>query len=890
MNIPSSTYRIQLHKGFTLKDLEHLVDYLYSLGITTIYAAPILKSNPRSVHGYDVVDPHVIDPEIGKLSDLKKISKNLRRKGMTWLQDIVPNHMAYSRSNDRLMDILERGPLSPYYQYFDIDWNHNDHELKGRLQVPFLGKELDDCIRDGEINVSFSSKGFFVNYREVSYPLSVQSYHSLFSLDPNLAGRIIGQLPKLKKSALQAWKRKKQLLIDMFLLDTFTESGLNDLLSRINENPLMLKELLLRQNYVLTFWKDASHRINYRRFFTVNELICVRMEDEKVFKNYHKFLKTLFDKEIIHGFRIDHIDGLRNPAEYMRRLKSLLEEDCYVIAEKILESHERIPESWPISGTSGYEFLAFVSQLLTDRSGAEKLLKFYKDLFPNLPSYKEIVLHNKRKILKEHMAGEWDNLMNLVASLDLGHGFDLTRLKSAVGIFMVYLPVYRIYPESLPLTGNDLQIVEDTFYRAKEQNPAYAPELEYLENLFTKPQEEETSYGAFTFLQRLMQFTGPLTAKGVEDTTFYIYNALISHQEVGDSPSRLGITIDSFHTKMIERQKFTPLSLNTTSTHDTKRGEDSRVRLNVICEFADEWIELVRYWFGVNAGYKIAHGGKVAPSINDEYFIYQSIVGGFPDDLNVSDDFVERLQTYQTKVVREAKLYSDWSEPDEAYEKACRDFIASILKSDSDFIKTFLPFIKRVTTQANIYALSQLTIKLTAPGIPDTYQGCELWDLSFVDPDNRRPVDFEKRKSLLNQLTVQEGSGLKNVISFLSSHRSTGVEKLFVLMKILNYRRDFNQLFIEGDYIPLPVVATETIAMGYARRCQDNWLIVIVPLGKRNETDATSGVDSNYIQLPDGSPDHWMNVITRETIQTQRKLLLSRCLNTFPIAVLANVS
>jgi (1->4)-alpha-D-glucan 1-alpha-D-glucosylmutase len=611
------------------------------------------------------------------------------------------------------------------------------------------------------------------------------------------------------------------------------------------------------------------------------------MEDEKVFDEYHKYLKTLFDKGYVQGFRIDHIDGLQNPAEYTRRLRRLVGRDSYLIAEKILESRERIEESWPIEGTSGYEFLAFVNQLLTDREGAKTLLKFYRELFPNLPSYKEIVLHNKRKILQQHMAGEWENLFVLMRSLGLANELDPDQAKAAIGILMVYFPVYRIYPERLPLTGNDFTIMRDTIDKAIGENEAYRRELQYLKDLFLGPVEGPLTSGALTFLQRMMQFTGPLTAKGVEDTTFYIYNALISHDEVGDSPSRLGISIKDFHSKMIERQKFTPFSLNTTSTHDTKRGEDSRIRLNVLCEFAPWWIELVRNWMQVNQKHKKRAGDQLAPSVNDEYFIYQSIVGGFPEDLVVTEEFVQRVQTYQTKVVREAKLYSDWAEPDEAYETGCSDFIASILKTDSDLLATLIPFMRELTDRANVYALSQLLIKATAPGIPDTYQGCELWDLSYVDPDNRRPVDFKKRESLLNQILVLEKGDVRKLLTFVSEHRSTGIEKLFVSQKILNLRKNFKPLFIEGEYLPLEVNSDDMIAMAYARRYADKWLVIIVPLGKRDNGSET--VSEGYVQLPENSPDHWTNAITGQTLQIQRKLLLSRCLATFPIAALTNL-
>ena len=895
MHIPSSTYRIQLHRDFTFKDLDGIIDYLEALGVSTIYAAPIVQATPGSMHGYDAIDPHAINREIGTHEELKKLSLKLREKNMTWLQDIVPNHMAFNRLNFRLMDVLERADKSPFFQYFDIEWHHPSPKLHGKLGVPFLGNELQTCIERGEIKVSFSEKGFTVDYGDQSYPVSLTAYPVLFSEKND---SIDWQQFLLKADGItnyDLWKKCKRDFVYAILNDPKKNDLVQQIISSLNGDKNKLRQLLNGQYYVLSFWKDTEMEINYRRFFTVNELICLRMEDKAVFDDYHTFLHTLFKENIFQGLRIDHIDGLKNPGQYIRRLRQLFGAECYIIAEKILEANEDMPEHWPLQGTSGYEFLSYVSQLMTDRQGAKQITAFYQRIIPSLPAYKALVLRNKKLILEKYMAGEWNNLFHYFEDLRLASGFGKSRIKQALALVMISLPVYRIYPEHLPLGERETQVMEEAFQKAILIDGGFKPELDYLKELFTGKQTGEgTAHRVLLFLQRLMQFTGPLTAKGVEDTTFYIYNALISHDEVGDAPSTLGITISNFHMKMLARQQLSPLSLNATATHDTKRGEDARLRLNVLCEFPEEWQAHVLRWFTDNKPLRGCMDGAEVPVLNDEYYIYQAIAGGFPGDLHVTDEFIQRLQEYQKKVVREAKVNSDWAQPDTAYEEACLDFIRNILQPDSKFLKSFLPFIRKIIERANVYSLSQTLIKVTAPGIPDIYQGCELWDLSFVDPDNRRPVDFDKRGDFLKQIILKEKQAEKNgydvLFDFLKQNRDQGIEKLFVTWKALNLRKHNLPLFTEGSYIPLTVAGKDTVAIGYARHFKKQWAMVIVPLGSiENKEYRFNGLSEDHILLPDDSPDQWKNVITGEIIQTQRKLLLDRCLKLFPVALLINV-
>lgn len=897
MHIPSSTYRIQLHKDFTFKDIQRIVEYLYTLGITTIYAAPIMQATPGSMHGYDVTDPHTINSALGNADDLKALARDLRKKEMFWLQDIVPNHMAFHTMNHRLMDVLERGPQSPYYHYFDINWDHHLPELKGKVMVPFLGNELNTCIEQGEIKLSFSEKGFTINYFDTSYPLSLSAYPRLVSVlatpdnESSLPGMVGELISGAQDKSYEAWQNMKSEFVTAVKQDSSQLEIIHDVVETINHDKEQLRNLINHQYYRLSYWKDTDTQINYRRFFTVNELICLRMEDEKVFQEYHTYLFKLFKDKVIQGFRIDHIDGLKDPARYTQDLRNLMGESCYIIAEKILEAKEDMPAHWPLQGTSGYEFLSLLNQLLTHRKGAKQLVSFYQELIPDMPTYRKLIFASKKLILENYMKGEWDNLTQLFSALQLQGEFDINRIKQALGFFMLSLPVYRIYPENLPLKGQSLMTIHEAFEKALSSGSDYKEELNHLRNLFTLPPADEVEQEhILRFLKRLMQFTGPLTAKGVEDTSFYIYNPLISHDEVGDAPSSLSMTIQRFHEKMQLRQASTPLSLNATATHDTKRGEDARVRLNVLSRIPEAWREHVTQWLRINKPFRKTINGKTVPELNDEYFIYQSLVGGFPEDFKVTDEWIKRVQSYLNKALREAKVNTNWSAPDEQYEKACEEFIEHIIKEDHHFLPSFIPFIKTVYEHAMVYTLSQTLIKLTAPGIPDIYQGCELWDLSFVDPDNRRPVDYEKRMQFLWQLVVKEQKGKEALFEFLREHREAGIEKLYVTWKTLNLRKSQPLLFTEGAYTPLQITGKEITAAAYARNTNESWVIVIIPLGlvKHDKNPDDENSRDQFIVLPEHAPPQWINLFTGETLKSPNQISLQEVFKHFPVALLVS--
>ncbi|HYF69563.1 MAG TPA: malto-oligosyltrehalose synthase [Ohtaekwangia sp.] len=887
MRIPSSTYRIQFNKSFTLENLKEILDYLYDLGITTVYASPLLGSTSGSMHGYDVTDPHQIDAEIGTMSGLQEIARILHEKNMTWVQDIVPNHMAFTTQNDRLMDVLERGADSPYYEYFDINWNHHESHLRGKLMIPFLGKTLEECLLAGEIKLGFSEQGLTIRYYDAHYPVSIQTWaqlkETLNSAEWESAIDELLMMSRERKN-LSEWILFKEQWLDNFRKNNLSVNAIKDWIVSVNERSEKLANLLDQQYFVLTHWQETERHLNYRRFFTVNSLICLRMEADEVFKEYHQFIYMLYLGNLIHGLRIDHIDGLNDPAHYIKKLRKLFGDDCYIIAEKILEAKEEMPEHWPLEGTSGYEFLSMVNQLFTDRHGAAELVRFYRELVPGLPAYEDLVIQNKKMILTQHMGGELNNVVHYFFELGLQGELSYEEAEQALSLIMLSLPVYRIYPDKLPLQGTNLLLLQEAFTQAKKNLNANVDHLDYLFNLFTSG-DHELAYGqsVILFLRRLMQFTGPLTAKGVEDTTFYIYNPLISHDEVGDAPAKLGISIQSFHNRMIKRLRNTPLSLNATATHDTKRGEDARVRLNLLSEMPHAWIAHVKSWYALNQTFLTQVNGERAPSVNDEYFIYQAMVGGFPEDLKITEEWISRVQEYMIKVVREAKVISSWEKPDEAYETACADFIQNIMQRQTAFSTEFIAFMKMHCAEAWTNSAAQALVKIAAPGIPDIYQGCELYDLSFVDPDNRRPVDYKIRKQYLAEIKRREGAD--DFFSWLLDTDKQLV-KMFTVYKMLHLRKAHPILFNEGAYIPLEV---DNTVLAFARAQVNKWLVVVIPLGEtRKNQDNNTDLSDICISLPQDFPKNWTNLLTGEKIMSRQQLKLNELVGLLPFAVLTS--
>ncbi|HTI90082.1 MAG TPA: malto-oligosyltrehalose synthase [Puia sp.] len=882
---PSSTYRIQLNDRFTFRDLEEIIDYLHQLGVGAIYASPITRALKGSSHGYDVIDPLILSPEIGTEKELERLASTLEKYDMTWLQDIVPNHMAYDSNNPWLYDVLERGKDSLYHSFFDIT-DHPVELLGEQLMAPFLGRTLTECLQKGELSLQFTEKGFIIRYYDKDYPVAPWLYPWICTVAEGYPADLIPALDQLVRAAkgsasdqatakgsAAGWAAAK----NKWLLAVSTQKDFRSFISGriafINERYPLLETLLQDQFYQLTAAHLAASRINYRRFFTVNSLICLRMEEEAVFDAYHKRIHYWYQRGWIQGLRIDHIDGLADPKKYLQRLRRLFGEDCYIIAEKILTGDERLPESWGIAGTTGYDFLAAAGQLLTDPDGSRSLLEFYKEKIIALPDYPDVVFERKYTFLVKYMGGELDNLLYILTGDSLFTlGQDTVRLREALAVLMASFPVYRAYPDEEPLTRDDEKVIYAAFDQARRLGPGYGAELGCLE-FFLK--------GPSSFRNRLMQYTGPLAAKGIEDTTFYVYNPYIALNEVGDSPGKAGLSNEEFHQKMLYRQASFPRTMNGSSTHDTKRGEDSRIRLSLLSSIPQEWIDAVSRWRQINSPFVQEVGGRPAPSPNDEYLIYQALLGSFPENFVVSDSYRGRIADYLTKALREAKAETDYEHPDEGYEQACQAFATALLKKDSAFLHDFIPFAVTIVRQSYTYSLSLLLMKLTAPGIPDIYQGAELWDISLVDPDNRRPVDYALRSGILRQIMAEEARGADALFAFLRTHRDKGVEKLFTIYRTLNFRKRHPRLFTEGEYLP---VVAEGPVLAYIRHLGADWVLVIVPLirsGRRLP-------DTISLKLPGEAPASWTHLLTDAVFAASGSdLVLEELWRQWPVALLS---
>jgi malto-oligosyltrehalose synthase/4-alpha-glucanotransferase len=749
---PISTYRIQFNKGFTFKDFLPVISYLHDLGIKTIYASPIYKAVPNSNHGYDVTDPNQINPEIGTLEELQEISVLLKSYGMFWIQDIVPNHMGFHQDNLWLMDVLQNGEASAYRQYFDIQ---SADLATDPLMVPFLGDDLETVLANGELQLADDQDEKKLKYFDSYWPLNAGSA-----------------------------ARSKDTISD----------------------------LAATQYYRLCSYRETNTKINYRRFFTVNSLICLNMQHPRVFEDYHRLTKSLLDQGIFHGLRIDHVDGLADPTEYLNRLRNLCGEDTYIVVEKILEPGEELPRIWPVQGTTGYDYLGLAGQLFVNQKAEDKFDAFYKDLSKFKRPLHDQILKRKRAFLDQFMQGELDNLYQLFLALKLADSplkgsnaekneHILPFFKPLIAELLVRLTVYRLYPGHYPLSEQDASVLQSIFQELGK-NDEYTEALPIFRHLIlgegaTAARDEP----AMIFFRRLMQFTGPLMAKGVEDTLMYRYNRFIGNNEVGDSPELFGIAADDFHQQIALRAQRWPMAMNASATHDTKRGEDARTRLAVLTDMRSEWLKEVSEWQQLNKGIKSAG----APDANDEYFIYQTLIATCPEQGFTEDDYEQRLLEYIEKALRESKRNSGWDEPDLEYEERTKDFIQYLLDPQREFWPKFFAFLKKVAEFGKLASLTGLVLKHTLPGIPDTYQGTELWDLSMVDPDNRRPVDYQLRIELLSKPNA----------------------KLGLLRSLLQLRNHNIELFLNGRYLPLQVkgkYASSVIA--FARQYQKEWLIV----------------------------------------------------------------
>jgi (1->4)-alpha-D-glucan 1-alpha-D-glucosylmutase len=927
MRIPASTYRIQFHSGFSFAAAQNIISYLVELGISDLYASPIFKARAGSTHGYDVVDPTQINPELGTIESFNALIDDLHSHKLGWVQDIVPNHMAYDSQNQWLFDILENGSDSEFIDFFDINWNHAYENIKGRVLAPLLGNFYGTCLENGEIQLKYDETGLSVNYFSLKLPVRVESYasfltHNLGQLARNLGRhhpdfiKLLGIL-YLIKSAPSETKGKERydqiafirgLLWELYQQNSdvkeFIEKNLEDFNGSVGspESFNLLDALLSEQFYRLSFWKVGAEEINYRRFFTVNELISLKVEEIKVFHKVHGLIAEYVESGKFTGLRIDHIDGLYDPTQYLERLKEKVG-DVYITVEKILELKEDLPEFWPIQGSSGYDFLTYVNNVFCCNDNEDKFQSIYADFTRQGRAYDDLVAGKKRLIIEKNLAGDVDNLAQILKRIcnqsRLGSDFTAYGLKTALTEVLAYFPIYRTYINSQEVSQSDRSYIQIAVEKAKKQVPLLLNELNYIETILLRNDKDlittEQAAERLNFVMRFQQLTGPLMAKGVEDTLLYVYNRLLSLNEVGGHPGHFGIDLTTFHEFNAKRCNNWPHAMSATATHDTKRGEDVRARLNVLSEIPDEWRQNLTHWHALNKSKKVTINKRTIPDNNDEYFLYQTLIGAFPFSQDEHEQFIQRVKDYVIKAVREAKVHTAWLRPDSQYEEAYIAFVDALLQDpqSNEFLQAFLPFQQKIAAYGIYNSLAQTLLKNTAPGIPDLYQGAELWDLSLVDPDNRRPVDYDLRRSYLQDIQEKDQNHSLALIENLLECQEDGRLKLFLTFKLLQARKTYFHLFQKGDYQPLEAVGTyANHVITFARQHGSEIAIAIAPrfLTSLIQPDQLPLGDSiwgdTYVKLPSQFPSSWRNAITSEPLTSTNGLSLSSALQHFPVALL----
>ena len=894
---PVSTYRFQFNKDFTLTHLDTLLPYLQKLGITTVYASPIFAATPESSHGYDNVDPTRINPEIGTQEQLSAISGRLRESGMGWLQDIVPNHMAYHPDNVWLMDMLEKGEFSRFSQFFETSLSSSF--FHGRIMAPFLPESLDDTMQDGKLTIDYENDRFVLKVSGNVLPLKPTSYATVLqasSMPKNDAVKqLLTEIEQLRytdepEEYALAWDELRLQLASSVNTPS-TNEYLMDCLRVLNADATRLRPIVDEQHYRFCTEPESRQEMNYRRFFTINGLICLNMRDETTFQHVHSLTKKLVDEGVFQGLRIDHVDGLFDPAQYVDELRNLVGEETYIVVEKILHDNEDLPESWPIEGTSGYDFLAMVNNLLTDGDSEKAFVDYYHQLIGSDTSLSDRIRYRKSYFLAQYMGGELENLYHYFLAMNLAEESDVDalgagELKFAIGELLVECPIYRYYGNQFPLPDEEATVIRTLLTNIRKSNPAIETAVNVLEKaLITKPPVADADYNerALRFYQRLMQFSGPLMAKGVEDTLMYTYNSFVGHNEVGDSPERFGMPVDAFHRAMQSRQQHWPLAQNTTATHDTKRGEDVRARLNVLTDLADEWLPEVAHWQELTEPIR----GEL--DYNDEYLIYQNLLGAYPMPGQDEDDFPNRFRLYLEKAFQEAKRHTTSWVIDESYHADIRTFTDYVLDKKGPFWARFLPFQQKMADFGVANSLTQTLLKLSCPGVPDVYQGSEGWDLSLVDPDNRRPVDYDKRQQWLDEVA---GEMSVEKLDELWKNRFDGRIKFWLTHQLLRARQQNPTLFAEGQYLPLTVEGDyANYIIAFARQHGQDWHVVVSPLHTaqlcRQQNKDIRALDwkNTQIVLPDNAPSTWTNQLTQAT-GSGKEISVQMIFKQVPVALL----
>jgi (1->4)-alpha-D-glucan 1-alpha-D-glucosylmutase len=874
---PTATYRLQLRPGFGFDQAAEVVPYLSDLGISHLYASPYLQAAAGSTHGYDIVDPGRVNEELGGAEAHASMCRTLHSAGLGHMIDVVPNHMAIAgRQNPWWWDVLENGPSSPYATYFDVDWEASEERWPNKVLLPVLGDHYGRILEDGRLRLSYKKGVFALHYEDHVFPLDPSSLAGLLSRAAGACGSELlaflaesyTRLPRPTVTARQAVERRhrdKEVLSDLLSRlcseEPEAEEAISAEVEHLNRTPDALDSLMDQQNYRLALWRTASRELGYRRFFDIKDLAGLRVEDMEVFHATHVLPIAWVDKGWVQGLRIDHPDGLRDPREYFHRLREQCPE-AWIVAEKILEPGEKIPPEWPIAGTTGYDFLNLMGGLFIDRAGEKNLTQVYKDFTEEEIHFTAVVRECKRLVLAELLGSELNRLTSLFVAVCEGHrrhrDYTGHELREALYETAACFPVYRSYVSASrnAVSPEDERCITQAIETAMTERPDMDPELfGFLKDvlLLRVPGALEGELA-----MRFQQLTGPAMAKGLEDTAFYRFNRLIALNEVGGDPGRFGVSLALFHEACTLAREEHPLGMLASTTHDTKRSEDVRARLALLSEIPEQWSDAVRRW----AGHNERHRRGEAPDRNTEYLFYQTLVGAWPIEQ-------ERMTGYMEKAVREAKRHTSWTVQNEAYECGVRDFVHAAM-GDETFCADLEGFVAGLVMPGRINSLAQTLIKLTAPGIPDIYQGTELWDLSLVDPDNRRPVNFTLRRHRLQEI---EGLSPEDILARIDE----GLPKLWVIRQALHLRRRRPELFgPEARYRPLYARGTKAEhAVAFLR---GEGVLSVAPrlvMGLRGDwADAV-------LELPEG---RWENILTGEHV-SGGAVRLRELLARFPVGL-----
>ncbi len=945
---PLATYRLQINADFRLEDVRRLVPYLSRLGIDAVYASPLLRAVPGSAHGYDVIDHGMLNPEVGTEEDFAELAAELRRHGMGLVLDTVPNHMAIEKGRNALWnDVLENGQASTWARYFDIDWEPVKEELKGKVLLPILGDQYGVVLERGELRLEFESGCFHVRYFDHVFPAAPRAYALILGFGlPELEKRLgpedldlielqsiltaIDHLPSsgpLDHGRALERNREKEVIKRRLSALVERSAELRDFIDRnvahFNGTPGEpssfdpLDEVLSLCSYRLAHWRVAGEEINYRRFFDINGLAAIRVEDREVFDASHAVLFRWISEGKVTGLRIDHPDGLFDPTAYFlqlqeeyflskvrerrpastrgtdereaawlevehrirQRYRAKFEKDpdsplfraLYVVVEKIQGGKERIPEVWAVHGTTGYRFANVVTGLFVARESESALTRIYERFIGRTVDFEALVYAKKKLITSSSMSSEINVLaheLNRISEMNRRtRDFTLNSLRRALIEFVALFPVYRTYVDHWrALDERDVQYIRWTIARARQHDPTTAPSLyDFLQDLLLRNDPphlgEHERAVMLGFAMKLQQVTGPVMAKGLEDTVFYVYNRLVALNEVGGEPERFGASLNTFHLRNQERAEKWPAALLASTTHDTKRSEDVRARITVISELPEEWKTHLRRWTRINRRHKVAVGERLVPSANDEYLFYQTVVGAWPMGEPLSpdafSDFRRRIGEYMLKAIREAKEETSWVSPNAAYEEAMQRFVERALdpRGNAVFVESAEAFKRRLEKPGQLNSLAATQLKLASPGTTDVYQGAELWDLSLVDPDNRRQIDFERRISELNALLRDADVDREGLVKRLLDTLTTGRIKLYVLAQGLRLRSRRPALFRSGSYLALDVVGPGAEhAVAFARNLEKEWIVSVVPRKNVALLDAHGGLrvalEGTLVQLP----------------------------------------